>query len=407
VKGAKNKKCSINGDTANCGNTNSAGIMSDTSETMFHNPNKINDIGKNSDISGDSNKTRDNGKPLGSIFHASDDKTHERQTVLFKRAPRIVGRYSVVGPKEGRGAFSKYFDKILAEDLFKQKSYEKAERLILAMAVENAIKKANLVPSDIDMLLSGDLLNQITSSSFAAAKFDTTYLGLFGACSTMTESLAIGAVLIDGGYLSNVACATGSHFSTVERQFRYPLELGTQRPPTSQWTVTGAGCSVLSAKGNGAKITSATFGKVVDYGITDANNMGAAMAPAAMATIEAHFNDMHAMPDDYDLIVTGDLGKLGSEILIDLLEHRGIKLGNNYCDCGQMIYTKDQKVFQGGSGPACSAVVLNSYILDRLEKHDLNKVLFVATGALLSPTSAQQGDTIPCIAHAIVVERGK
>ena len=335
-----------------------------------------------------------------------DNENSGQQTIFFKHSPRLISGHAVVGPKEGEGTFKDYYDEILKEDLFKQKSYEKAERIILGMAVEGAIQKAGLSIQNIDMLLSGDLLNQITASSFAAANLDVAYVGLFGACSTMAESIALGAALVDGGYLNNIACATGSHFSTVERQFRVPLELGSQRPPTSQWTVTGAGCSIISSKGKGPIITAATFGKVVDYGVCDESNMGAAMAPAAMATIEAHLKDTGTKPDDFDLIVTGDLGKLGSEILIDLLENRGITLGNNYCDCGQMIFNKNQHVFQGGSGPACSAVVLNSYLLQRIRKEGLKKILFVATGALLSPTSAQQGDSIPGIAHAVLIEKG-
>ena len=260
---------------------------------------------------------------------------------------------------------------------------------------------------DIDMLISGDLLNQIISSSFSARHFDSTFIGLYGACSTMAESLAIGACLVDSKNFNNVACCTGSHFSTVERQYRFPLELGNQRPPVSQWTVTGSGCSILSLKGKGNVISSATFGKVTDYDIKDVNNMGAAMAPAAMRTIIAHFEDTHTTPDDYDLILTGDLGKLGSEIFMDLMEHNGYKLGNNYNDCGQMMFNINQKAYQGGSGPGCSAIVLNGYVYKKLLEGKFKKVLFAATGALLSPLSSQQGDSIPGICHAVVIERGE
>ena len=247
--------------------------------------------------------------------------------------------------------------------------------------------------------------NQIISSSFSARHFETPFIGLYGACSTMSESLAIGAALVDGGYAKKTICATVSHFSSAERQYRYPLELGNQRPPVSQWTVTGSGCTILSNEGRGNYISMATFGKVTDYGITDANNMGAAMAPAAAATIIEHFKDTNRMPSDYDLIVTGDLGKLGSEILRDLMEHYGFKLGSNYADCGQMIFARDQKTYQGGSGAGCSASVLNGYILKQMDAGKFNKILFVATGALLSTLSTQQGETIPCIAHAVVIER--
>jgi len=333
-----------------------------------------------------------------------EDKTMIKQTVLFKNKPRIISSYSIAGPKEGAGLFSHYFDLILKTDSFHEKSYEKAERKMMEHAIFNAISRASLNPSDIDMLLSGDLLNQIISSSFSARRFDTTYVGLFGACSTMAESLALGASLINAKYFNYVACATSSHFSTAERQFRSPLELGSQRPPTSQWTVTGSACSIISSKGVGPCITMATFGKVTDYDISDVNNMGAAMAPAAMSTLCAHFNDTNTTPLDYDLIITGDLGKLGSEILIDLMQYKGYKLGQNYIDCGQAIFDKTQKTFQGGSGCGCSAIMLNGYFLEQLKRGEYKKILFMATGALLSPTSSFQGDSIPGIAHALVIE---
>ncbi|MBE7074405.1 MAG: stage V sporulation protein AD [Clostridiales bacterium] len=328
----------------------------------------------------------------------------QNQTIFFKQKPHIIGNYAIVGPKEGLGSLKNYFDYIMKDDLYGEKTYEKAERKMVEQAVIGAVTKANLTPKDLQLFVSGDLLNQIVTSSFAARAFDVPYVGLFGACSTMAESLAIGASLVNAGYFDNVACATASHFSTAERQFRYPLELGNQRPPTSQWTVTGAGCSILSSKGNGPIITSATFGKVTDFGINDVNNMGSVMAPGCASTMISHFKDTNTKPDDYDLIVTGDLGKLGSEILIDLLEDHGYKLGTNYNDCGQIIFNGKQSVLMGGSGCGCSASVLNSYILEKVRKKEYNKVLFVATGALLSSTSTQQGDTIPGIAHAVVIE---
>ena len=278
---------------------------------------------------------------------------------------------------------------------------------MLEHAIMGAADKAGLSTKDIDVLLCGDLLNQIISSSYAARSFDLCYMGVFGACSTMALSLAMGSAFIDAGHFTNIACATSSHFSSAERQFRYPLELGNQRPPTAQWTATAAGCAIISSEGEGPIITSATFGKVIDFDICDVNNMGAAMAPAAMSTLLAHFRDTNTTPDDYDLIVTGDLGKLGSEILIDLMEEEGIKLGINYCDCGQMMFKHDQNVFMGGSGCGCSASILNSFILKKIKEGVYNKVLFMATGALLSPTSCQQGESIPGVAHAVVIERGK
>ena len=330
-----------------------------------------------------------------------------KSTIVFKNKPRIESFYSLVGKKEGHGPFGSYFDCILENDSCGQKTYELAEREILERTILGALKKRDIDISQVDFLIGGDLLNQIISSSFSARKFETPFIGLYGACSTMSESLAIGATLIDGGYAQKTVCATVSHFSTAERQYRTPLELGNQRPPVSQWTVTGAGATVLSNGDSGNYISMATFGKVTDYGVTDANNMGAAMAPAASETLAQHFEDTNRCPDDYDLIVTGDLGKLGSEILRDLMEHRGYKLGANYSDCGQMIFSRNQHTFQGGSGAGCSASVLNSYILKQMEKGVFKRVLFMATGALLSTLSTQQGESIPCIAHAIVIERGE
>ena len=326
------------------------------------------------------------------------------QTIVFKNKPVIIGSYSIVGPKEGKGNFGPYFDYVMKDDCFGEKSYEKAEKKMLESAIVGAIENAKIKPKDVQLILAGDLLNQIISSSYAARNFDVSFLGLFGACSTMAESLAVGSSFIDSKHFQKVVCATGSHFSSAERQFRFPLELGNQRPPTSQWTVTGAGATVLSSTGKGPKISMATIGKVVDYGISDVNDMGAAMAPSAMDTMLAHFRDTGTVPDDYDLIVTGDLGKLGSEILIDLMEHNGIKLGLNYNDCGQMYFTRNQNTLSGGSGCGCSATVLNSFIIEKLRRGELKKVLFMPTGALMSTTAAQQGETIPGVCHAIVIE---
>lgn len=326
-----------------------------------------------------------------------------KQTIIFKNKPKIIGNYALVGKKEGEGNFKDYFDHILKNDLFGEKSFEKAEKKMLQTAILGAINKAKLKPSQIDVLVAGDLMNQIISSSFSARDLNSAFLGLYGACSTMSESLIIGGMLIDGKYSENVACATVSHFSSVEKQYRYPLELGNQRPPVSQWTVTGSGCTILSSKGSNVCLSSATLGKVTDFGITDANNMGAAMAPSAMSTLVSHFKETKTKPSSYDLIVTGDLGKLGSEILLDLMEKEGFPLGENYNDCGQMIFSKKQKVYQGGSGAGCSASVLNAYIIPKLQKGDLKKVLFCATGALLSPLSTQQGESIPGVCHAVEI----
>lgn len=333
------------------------------------------------------------------------DKFKGNQTIFFKNKPKIISGYSIVGPKEGRGPFGKEFDYVMKNDRFEEKSFEIAERKMLEHAILGAIEKSGLVPKQIDMLLSGDLLNQIISSSYAARAFDMTYLGLFGACSSMAESLAIGATLVDAGHFKNVACATSSHFSTAERQFRFPLELGSQRPPTSQWTATAAGCSIVSNTGKGPYIECATFGKVMDYGITDANNMGAAMAPAAMNTICAHFYDTKTSPKDYDLILTGDLGIFGSEMLHELMKENGYDISGKHDDCGKMMFDRTQDVLMGGSGCGCSASILNSIILKRFETKQYKKILFVATGALLSTTSTQQGESIPGVAHGIVICR--
>lgn len=330
-----------------------------------------------------------------------------KQTISFDNSVNIIGNYSIVGEKEGNGSFKNYFDYILKDDTFGEKSYERAERKLLEHAIINSIDRCGLKTSDIDLLISGDLLNQIISSSFAAREYNFTFLGLYGACSTMAEALAVGATFIDSGCFENVACATSSHFSSAERQYRFPLELGNQRPPVSQWTVTGSGCSVLSKKDSYIKIVSATFGKVTDYGINDVNNMCAAMAPSAMTSLIAHFEDTKTTPDDYDLILTGDLGKLGSEILLDLMENKGYKLKDNYNDCGQMIFNNNQKTYQGGSGAGCSAVVLNSYVIQKMKEGAYGRVLFCATGALLSSTSCQQGETIPGICHIVELRGDK
>ena len=336
------------------------------------------------------------------------EKINGKTTLFFKNKPSIIGTSTIVGPKEGEGNLAKYFDKIIDDDKFGEKTFEKAECKMLTYAIEHSIKNAGLKLDDIDAILSGDLLNQIISSSFSAREFNIPYLGVYNACSTMTEALLLSAALIDGGYMENTVAATGSHFSTAERQYRYPLELGCVRPPQSQWTVTGAGSAVISARqGDFPKITCATIGKVTDFGVTDANNMGAAMAPAAMTTLLTHFKNTKLAPDYYDLIITGDLGALGSRLLKDIMKERGVNIDLNHVDCGELIFNIDEKEYQGGSGAGCSATVFNSSIYDKLKRKKLNKVLFVATGALLSTVSTQQGETIPAIAHAVSIENDK
>ncbi len=328
------------------------------------------------------------------------------QTIFFDKKPKILATGTIAGPKECAGVVGRYVDKTLNDDMFGESTYEKAECKMLSYAISKAIENAHLQEGDVDLLISGDLLNQIISASFAARDFDFPFLGVYGACSTMAEGMAIAAAFINAGYHQKIVAATGSHFSSAERQYRYPLELGNTRPPQSQWTVTGAGGALVADMGvsNAPCITSATFGKVVDYGITDVNNMGAAMAPACMDTILSHLRDTKRRASDYDLIVTGDLGALGSRILKDLTWEKGVDIAANHVDCGEIVYNVIEDEFQGGSGAGCSAVVFNSYIMDKLRKGELKRVLFVATGALLSTVSSGQGESIPCIAHAVSIE---
>jgi len=328
-----------------------------------------------------------------------------KQTIKFSSPPTMLSTAAVVGPKEGEGPLAQYFDLIQKDDYFGQDSWEKAESKFVEEAVKRAISKSGVSITAIDYMLAGDLLNQIISSSFAARNLQIPFLGLYGACSTMAESLSIGAMIIEGGYADHVICATSSHFSSAERQYRFPLEQGVQRPLYAQWTVTGSGAAVLSSTGNGPYITHVTTGKVIDFGIKDANNMGAAMAPAAVDTLTAHFKETGRSPGYYDLIVTGDLATIGKEIALELLKKEGLDLHNNYNDCGCMIFdNQKQDTHSGGSGCGCSASVLNGYLYQQLKHGELNRLLFVATGALLSPTSAWQGESIPCIAHAVAIE---
>lgn len=327
-----------------------------------------------------------------------------KHTIIFDKRPRILSTGTVAGPKECAGVVGRYVDKALADDMFGESTYEKAECKMLAYAIGKAIENAGMKEEDIDMMISGDLLNQIISASFAARDFDFPFLGVYGACSTMSESLALAAALIDAGYFKRIVAATGSHFSSAERQYRYPLELGNTRPPQSQWTVTGAGGTVVADGGSDIAVTGATFGKVVDFGITDVNNMGAAMAPAACDTILTHLRDTGREADYYDLIVTGDLGALGSRIVKDLTWEKGVDIQPNHVDCGEIVYNVIEDEFQGGSGAGCSAVVFNSYLYDKLKRREINRVLFAATGALLSTVSSGQGESIPCICHAVSIE---
>lgn len=329
------------------------------------------------------------------------------QTIFFKNQPRIIATGTIAGPKECAGVVGRYVDKTLVDDMFGESTYEKAECKMLKYAVNKAIENAGIEEKDVDMLISGDLLNQIISASFTARDFDFPFLGVYGACSTLAESYALAAALINAGYYKKIVAATGSHFSSAERQYRYPLELGNTRPPQAQWTVTGAGGAFIAdmgASNSSIAITSATFGKVVDFGITDVNNMGAAMAPAAADTILNHLRDTGRSVNYYDLIITGDLGALGSRIVKDLTWEKGVEIEANHVDCGEIIYNVIEDEYQGGSGAGCSAVVFNSYIFDKLKRKEINRVLLAATGALLSTVSSGQGESIPCICHAVSIE---
>lgn len=328
------------------------------------------------------------------------------QSWIFENQPKIISKATIVGPFEGQGPLAKDFDIVHADLYLGQETWEKAEKTLIEESASLAIEKAGLTKDQVQFYFGGDLMNQIISSSFAARTLSIPYLGLFGACSTSMESLALAAFIVNHGGAKYALAGTCSHNATVEKQFRYPTEYGSQKPPTAQYTVTGSGSVIISPEGDGPAVTSATMGRVIDMGISDPFNMGAAMAPAAVDTMQAHFRDMGIEPSYYDLIVTGDLSKVGYEIAKELLrEHRIPMEGTIYKDCGMMIYDySKQQVQAGASGCGCSAVVTYGHLLNQMQRRELNKILVVATGALLSPLSYQQGETIPCIAHAVSIE---
>lgn len=327
-----------------------------------------------------------------------------KRTIIFNNKPKIIGVSTVAGPKECSGCIGEHVDVKLDDDMFGEQTFEKAETKMMYTAIKRCMDNCKLKEDGINAIIAGDLLNQIISATFASRKFNTGYLGVYNACASFTEALTLGATMVDGGYMQNVICATSSHFSSAERQYRYPLELGCTRPPQSQWTVTGAGASMISNVGRGPKITSATIGKVIDFGVIDVNNMGSAMAPATCDTLITHFTELNINPNEYNLIVTGDLGALGSRILKDLMWEKGYDIEKQHVDCGELIYNIAEPEYQGGSGAGCSAVVFNSYFYEKLINKKYNKILLVATGALLSSVSAQQGESIPGIAHAVAME---
>lgn len=327
-----------------------------------------------------------------------------RQTAALPSRPRIIASAAVGGKREGEGPLKDCFDRVSADSYFGEESWERAESHMIRECFNLACNKAGLAAAP-DYIIAGDLLNQCVSSAFAMKDSGAPYFGVYGACSTMAESLTLAAMLVDGGYAETACAVTGSHFCTAERQYRYPLEYGGQRTPTSQWTVTGAGAAIAGAHGRGPYISHVTTGRIVDAGINDANNMGAAMAPAAYDTLCAHFADTGRAPEYYDAIFTGDLGALGHDIVQDMFAADGVKLGARYMDCGVLIYDlRTQDVHAGGSGCGCCASVLCGHILPAMRKGIWKRVLVAATGALMSTTSAQQGASIPGICHAVAVE---
>lgn len=328
-----------------------------------------------------------------------------KQTWVYEKPIYIRSTGTSVGPKEAEGPLSKTFDHSHDKLHCNEKNWELAERRLMQESVDSCLQKVELSADDIDLFLAGDLLNQNVTSSYVARTYAIPFLGLFGACSTSMETLAVGSALVDGGFINNAVAAVSSHNATAERQFRYPTEYGGQKPDTATTTVTGAGAALISKQPSEVRIECATIGKVMDYGIKDPFDMGSAMAPAAYDTILTHFKDMNRNPEDYDLIVTGDLSGVGSPIVKDMLKEDGYNIDKNHHDCGLMIYNSDQQVLAGGSGCACSAVVTYGHLVQSLKEGRYNKILVVATGALMSPTMIQQKESIPTIAHGVVLMR--
>ena len=328
-----------------------------------------------------------------------------RRTAVLQTPPSVLSFANIGGRMEGQGPLARYFDELCSDSFFGEKTWEKAESAMQRKVLQRALDQAGLKPGDLDCVLAGDLLNQCIGSSFGLRDFGIPFFGLYGACSTMGESLMLAALLIDGGFARLAAAQASSHFCTAERQYRMPVPYGSQRTPTAQWTATAAGCTILSAQGPGPYLTHVTCGKIVDKGITDANNMGAAMAPAAYDTLRAFFTDTKTGPADYDAIFTGDLGAVGKEALLSLARREGLSLGGKLEDCGCLVFDAEkQDVHAGGSGCGCSAIVLCSHLFSQLHGGKWKRILFCGTGALLSPTSTQQGLPVPGVCHAVCIE---
>ena len=331
-----------------------------------------------------------------------------KQSFALPDSPVITAWASVAGKKEAEGPLAHTFDIKCRDTYFGQKTWEQAEKYMQQQALKKLAEKAGMAQTEFDLVFSGDLLNQCIGSSFSLRNTGLPHLGLYGACSTMAESLLLASMAVGGGFADKVVAMTSSHFASSERQYRFPLGYGGQRTPTSQWTVTGSGAALVSNQGKGPKITACTIGTVTDLGIQDANNMGAAMAPAAYATIRAHFADLKTGPEDFDLIVTGDLGQVGKEMLLELARRDGVSLGGKLTDCGTLVFDLEkQDVHAGGSGCGCSAITLCGSLLGQLQSGKLKKTLFCGTGALLSPTSTQQGLPIPGVCHAVAITGGR
>ncbi len=328
-----------------------------------------------------------------------------KYTLELEKECYLIGRASLVGEKEKSGTFQKYMKDIIKDDRMGEKTFEKGERKMLEIITKKAIKSSGLKNSEVELFLGGDLSNQIVTTNYVAELLEIPFIGVYSACSTITACLGLAGALIDSGGFNNILCSSISHFSSAERQYRYPLEFGNQRQSYSQWTVTGGGGFIVSTKKSNLKISRVCFSKVQDYGVVDIANMGAAMAVAAADTLYNFFKDTKTKPENYDLIATGDLGKLGSDILRDLMDKKHYKLGQKYADLGHSIYSFDEELYQGGSGAGCSASILATYIWDKLLDKTFTKILLIATGALMSTVTNQQGDSIPSVAHLIEIER--
>lgn len=328
-----------------------------------------------------------------------------KQSIQFEKAPYILEASSVVGKKESEGPLGKLFDRVEEDPMLGKDTWEEAESELQRIAAEGVLEKSGLTKADIRYILAGDLLEQMTATSFGLMDLEIPLFGLYGACSTMGEALSLGAMLISGGYGDYIMTVASSHYAGAEKQFRFPLDYGNQRPLAASWTVTGSGAIILSNKKGRARITGITTGKIVDFGVKDSMNMGACMAPAACDTIYQNFMDFNRQASDYDKIVTGDLGYIGHDILLDLMKEKGFDISQQHIDCGMLIFDQQtQDTHAGGSGCGCAAVTLCAHLLNQIEKGAWKRILYIPTGALLSKVSFNEGRSVPGIAHAVVIE---